>query len=66
MSDNTPIKEGATYLDGDSVRANKKFCLRAARELGYSPEVIERLHEATTLIEIDRAMKMGRSQRFGS
>lgn len=66
MNDNAPVKEGATYLDGDSVKANKKFCLRAAKELGYSPEVIERLHEATTLGEIDRAMKMGRHQRFGS
>lgn len=65
MSDNVSGK-GATYLDGESVRANKKFCLRAAKELGYSPEVIERLHEATTLGEIDRAMKMGRSQKFGS
>jgi len=65
MSDNASDK-GATYLDGESVRANKKFCLRAAKELGYSPEVIERLHEATTLGEIDRAMKMGRRQRFGS
>ena len=58
--------KGSTLLDGDSVSANKKFCLRAAWELGYSSEVIERLHEATTLGEIDRAMKMGRRQKFGN
>ncbi len=57
--------EGMNFLDADSFKTNKKFCLRAAKELGYSAAIIERIHEATTPGELERAMVTGRHEKFG-
>ena len=56
---------GANFLDAESFETNKKFCYRAAKELGYSPEIIERIHESTTASELEHAMITGRHQKFG-
>lgn len=57
--------DGANFLDADSFKTNKKFCLRAAKELGYSAATIERIHEATSASELERAMVTGRHEKFG-
>lgn len=42
----------------------KRDALTAARELGYSPEIINRIHNATTYGEINRILATGRHQMY--
>lgn len=42
----------------------KRDALRAARELGYSHEIIDRLHNATTPGEINCILATGRHQMY--
>lgn len=45
------------------IETEKAYATRAAEELGYSEDVLERIRNASTPWEIDRAMVSGRHSR---
>jgi len=44
----------------ETLTSRKKEARKCARELGYSPAIIEAIERAQTIYEVDRAMMRGR------
>lgn len=45
------------------IKTEKKIATRAAKELGYGDDILERIKNASTPREIDRAMAAGRHSK---
>ncbi len=54
---------GVNRMDSDT-KVFKKQAIKAAKNLCYGEEVINKLEAATTIAEMDRIMKTARKEKF--
>lgn len=57
------VIEGYSREDTESFPSYRSRAWRAAKELGYSKDIIDRIHKASTFGEIERALIDGRHSK---
>ena len=59
------MKEMPAYIEYErkaQLKKQKRFCVRAAKDLGYDPEYVAKIRKAKTSAEITRIMATARER----